>query len=131
VLSNRRVLANGDNVLLLTLPSLGVLYAICPMGEPDTANAYIHWMNTTSANIDEWDGRYTATLRARIVGPSDSREVAFWEGGSALQNGDTLILGQGNDPGSRRTATVTLGVYRSAAHAPCGLQATATIWSTP
>src|SRR4051794_21160073 len=70
VLSNRRVLANGDtDVLLLTLPSLGVLKAYCPSGD---ASATIYWINTTSASIDEWDGWVTtATLDARIASPGN------------------------------------------------------------
>jgi hypothetical protein len=130
VLSNRRVLANGDtNVLLLTLPGLGVLRGYCPSGD---GSATIYWVNTTSASIDEWDGWVTtATLEARIAGPGNGLyPVAGW-GGSNQQRGDTLLLGRGNDPGARRTATVTLGAYRSVVSAPCGLQATATIWSTP
>lgn len=128
ILANRLVLGNGDtNVVLLTLPGLGVLIGTCDAGFSGTE---MYWSNTTSANIDVWtntgvDGR----LHGAIAGPGGLGPIAAWNAGS--QKGDTLLLGQGNDPGARRTATVTLGAYRSAAGQPCGLQATATLWSTP
>jgi hypothetical protein len=131
VLANRLVLSNGDtDVPLLILPGLGQLNGWCdgPLG------ASIYWKNTTSANVDVWtnaavpgDGR----LRAAIKPPGQEPRVALWDTVNGSQFGDTLVLGQGNSPGARRTATVNLAAFRTADDAPCGLQATATLWSTP
>jgi len=148
VLANRMVLGNGDrDVVLLTLPGLGVLTGDCPT---DNGTARIYWANTTGALVDMWENvgwdqygnregdglaQRGSFLYGRTQGTLGSSEVAVWfrdafngEGG---QFGDTLILGQGNDPGPRRTATVSLAAFRTGLSAPCGLQATATLWSTP
>jgi hypothetical protein len=129
VLSNRRVLANGDiDKLMLKLPNLGELRAYCPIGDP---SATIYWINTSAGNIDRWGNWVTTgTLYGQVTNPGNGLYAAAGWGGSS-QQGDTLVLGAGNDPGARRTATVTLGAYRSVSGAPCGVQATATLWSTP
>lgn len=131
VLANRVVLDNGELfVNLLTLPGLGVLKGQCSSGDPAT---YITWENTTPGVIDLWRNNFPdGQMRAQLAPATLNIGVADWaQIGDAHQNGDTLVLGNGNDPGPRRTATVTLAAYRSAAGAPCGLQATATIWSAP
>ena len=134
VLSNRLVLDNGEtNVVLMTLPGLGVLQASCEQGSEFTA---VWWKNTSAGVVDMWANSYSdGHFRAFLV-PANGPlfPVAFWDTttpGSFHQKGDTLILGQGNDPGPRRTATVTLAAFRSNDGAPCGLQATATVWSMP
>jgi len=126
--ANRLVLADGSLFVdLLTLPGLGVVQGACSAGQAATS---VIWRNTTSADIDIWRNPYQdGRLQAAIAPPDSGYLVADWSAGSQL--GDTLILGQGNDPGARRTATITLAAYRSAAGAPCGIQATAIIWSTP
>jgi hypothetical protein len=126
--ANRLVLANGDPVVvLLGLPGLGRLEGICQADGSDTT---IYWRNTTSATIDIWVNTYTdARLRAFIAAPFSTYLVAEWD--APPQLGDTLVLGYGYPPNPRRTATVTATAYRSVAGAPCGLQATATVWSAP
>jgi len=128
MLANRLVLNNGDTgVVLLELPGLGQLKGFC---WPDVYYATITWKNTSSASIDAWTNTDTdARLRAAIYPAGSESDVAYW--GVSSQSGDTLALGQGNSPGARRTATVSLAAFRSAAGAPCGLQATATLWSRP
>lgn len=126
ILANRIVMGNGDpNATLLTLPGLGVLTAYCQNG---SAYAGMFYDNSTADSIDVWyyEG---ASMIAYIAPPTSVRSVASWNG--ATQDGTTLNLGQGNSPGARRTASVTVSAYRSAAGAPCALQATATLWTTP
>lgn len=132
VLSNRLVLASGTgDVVLLTLPRLGTLKGWCPSG-PESSSASVQWINTTSAPIDTWSNGYADNrMHGSIKAAGDGWNAAEWDVFNGYQTGDTLILGQGNDPGARRTATITAAAYRSATGAPCGLQATATIWSTP
>ncbi len=126
--ANRLVMDNGDPVVtLLELPGLGRLEANC---QANSSYTPIYWRNTTSATIDIWVNTYTdARLRAFIAAPSSTYLVAEWD--AAPQLGDTLVLGYGYPPNPRKTATVTATAYRSVAGAPCGLQATATVWSAP
>jgi hypothetical protein len=130
ILANRRVLDNGESLTtLLEVPGLGVVVGSCPQ---DGDSATIYWQNSSGTSIDLWMN--SAGDGGRLAGfivPAGSLgyySVSLWYGGS--QNGETLILGTGNDPGARKTATVTLAVYRSAVSAPCGVQATAILWST-
>jgi hypothetical protein len=151
--ANRLVLGNGDsNVALLTLPGLGVLRANCYAND---TTASIYYANTTGSSVDMWENSAetasnaagdehsvgngvanAASVSYAAIYPNQySSTVAWWDkaafSGDGGQFGDTLVLGQGNSPGARKTATVTLSVYRSASGAPCGVQAMATLWSTP
>lgn len=130
VLANRVVLAEGQQgIVLLSLPGLGTFAASCQTGQ---LHATIGWTNTTSSVIDIWsnytaDGRLSGTLA-----PPDSFWVAaYFDADTDYQTGDTFIVGRGNNPGTRTTATVTLAAFRSGPGAPCGAQATAEVWSTP
>lgn len=131
VVSNRRVLSNGTaRTPLLELPGLGVLSATCPS---DDDKARITWRNSSASEIDVWMINFeTGGRLIAFVEPARSpNDWAVAEWSAVYQDGETLHLGTGNDPGPRKTATVTLAVYRSTTGAPCGVQATATIWSTP
>jgi hypothetical protein len=129
-LGNRLVVSDGAGyVPLLTLPGLGELDAYCAQGSGD---ATIVWRNTTRATIDEWSLNVnTGRLQPGLAPSMTQYRVASYYASTASQLGDTLVLGVGNSPGPRTTATVTASAFRTAPGAPCGMQAMATIWSTP
>jgi hypothetical protein len=135
VLANRLILSNGatDNgsgfVPLLTLPGFGVLAGVCGL---DHHTGVIVWRNDTSSPIEVW---HTMTADTRFQ-PLVARDTTIYtfasnrEGGQMA--GGQLALGRGGyGELARQTADVSLHVYRSATGAPCAVQATATIWSTP
>jgi hypothetical protein len=130
VLANRMVLPNGQaDVPLLTIPGLGTLSSFC---FTDFSSTGIQWRNSTPGVIDMWTNRNASDgLRAFLVNPETNFPVTVFDAATGIVSGDTLVLGRGNNPGARTTATVTLAAYRSAPGAPCGVQATAEVWTTP
>lgn len=129
----RRIVINGvasPGVKLLTIPGLGVLNAACTAGNSD---ASVLWTNTTGAPVDVWTDYNPDGQTRPFVAPSNAANlyVAYWDPGNVYQIGTQLDLGQGNSPGPRKTATISIHAYRSGLNAPCGFQATATTWHTP
>ena len=84
--------------------------------------------NTTGGPLvlrnDYQDGK----VRGKIVEAGSGIRVAEWEPETHIQMGTYLELWQGNSPGSRKTASVTISIYRGGNNAPCGCPATATTW---
>lgn len=106
-----------------------MLRANCQAGLDYT---WVQRVNTTVAAVDVWTNAGADGLtRAGVWSATSTVTAAYWGVADNRQRGDTLVLGQGNSPGARKTSTVTLSVYRSAIGAPCGVQAMATSWSTP
>ena len=117
LLSNRVTMAAGTFKTLLRIPGLGEFGGLC--GE---APGEINWSNTTPSNIDVWEAGESAS----VVPPDDGKFIATLDGFADA----TVALGLGNDPGSRRIATVHVFGFQSAPGAPCGFQAQGTLWTS-
>ena len=127
----RRIVVNPSNtpVLVLTIPGLGQLFGKCGVG---SSFASMVWRNTTGASVDLWDqDGYAGNAKGSIV-PANSADVfvASFRSQDDIQDGTHLELGQGNSPGARKTASISMGIYRISPFTPCGFQATAVTWRT-
>jgi len=117
LLSNRVTMPASSFKTLLRIPGLGEFGGLC--GE---APGEINWANTTNSNIDVWEAGESAS----VVPPDDGKFIATLDGFADA----TIALGLGNDPGSRRIATVHVFGFQSAPGAPCGFQAQGTLWTS-
>jgi hypothetical protein len=129
----RRIVINGvpdPGVKLLAIPGLGVLKAACRTNEGDAA---VRWTNTSGGPVDFWSDNGSDGHTRPVVKPANAADVlvGYWVIDLDYQIGTQLDLGQGNSPGPRRTASISIRVYRSGSGAPCGFQATAMTWHTP
>jgi hypothetical protein len=126
LLSNRIVFLPGTGLYrtFLQIPGLGELKAGCFSDGAD-----ILWSNTTGGPVDFWY-QFNGHVVARVASANDFNAVASI-GSSLSEPGAFVGLGVGNDPGSRRVATLNVFVYQSADGAPCGFQAQGTLWVSP
>jgi hypothetical protein len=126
LLSNRMVFLPGTGLYrtFLQIPGLGELKAGCFSDGAD-----ILWSNTTGGPVDVWY-QFDGHVVPRVASADEFNPVASM--GSSLQEPGAFVgLGVGNDPGSRRVATLNVFVYQSADNAPCGFQAQGTLWVSP
>ena len=124
-LSNRivRTPAVGDD--LLVIPGLGKL-----VGDCGNSRAEIAFLNTTAGPVDVWIERVpeSGDWLGFVMSPGEENGHSFVN--SDFNEGATLSLGSGNDPGPRRTATVDAFAFQEADGFPCGFQAQGTLWTS-
>jgi hypothetical protein len=125
ILTNRIVRPpEGDqNIHLLDLPGLGYLKALC-----FNTSADIYFVNTSGTAVDFWrnttsDGKTHASFLA------DGSSDYIGYGVHGVQTGETFGVGYGGDNFVPRAALVQFNIFQVADLAPCGFQATATVWS--
>jgi hypothetical protein len=106
----------------------GRLDATC---SSSSINTGVDWVNDTTSTINYWLSDLSDVANQNdewvsgVRSPGESNSVVF-SGTPAT----TLSLGVGNDPGSRRVATINVFAFQQSNGAPCGFQAQGTLWTS-
>jgi hypothetical protein len=128
ILTNRIVIpaSNPAYVLeVLTMPGVGVIGASCSSGT--TRNARLWFGNFSGSVLDYWQNMTGAPVGNFL----DDSGYALVGQYTDKQAGESFGLGSGDQQGPRRTAVfVQFYLFQSAPGAPCGVQVSATVWST-
>jgi hypothetical protein len=128
LLSNRIVFVPTEDKVLLTVPGLGQLEAACSTSR---AQSNVFFINTTAGPVDFWND-ISGRRNGFILSEGHGTVAAVVDGESLNVNeGATIGVGVGNDPGPRRVATLHVFAFQSGDGAPCGFQAQGTLWVSP
>jgi hypothetical protein len=129
ILTNRIVVptdAPVGGMRVLDLPGLGFIFARCGH-DPTTHSADLFFENTSGSTLDFWDNAGDGSPYAIFLPNKYGHLVGDY---SDKQRGESFGLGFGEQPGFRRTAFVQFYLFQSTAAAPCGVQVSATLWSS-
>ncbi len=129
LLSNRIVTVPSNNRTLLTVPGLGAVTTTCA-----NSLAAAYWLNNTGGPVDIWlDQSTPGKSRGTVLPDNYATSIVFSDPSTpdAYTMSSTVSVGAGNDPGSRRVATIHVSALQTAINNPCGFQAQGTLWTSP
>ena len=133
-ITNRIVIpANtGTPHLLFDVPALGEVSGVCysDSNTPGPASgAVLEFRNQSGSLLDLWRGNYSdGRPRGSFIANNDWQMVGQYLAGS--QWGESFAVGFGSAPGFRRVLSVQFNLFQVGQNANCGIQATATLWSS-
>ncbi len=98
-------------------------------GERDDRGAQLFFDNQSGSTLDVWRNNYSdGRARASFLPDPYGQDVGSYRAGSQL--GDSVAVGFGSAPDFRRVASVQFNLFQLGDGAYCGIQATATVWSS-
>ena len=130
ILTNRMVLPVGSpaaGVRVLDLPGLGFIFAVCS-DDVISHHVGLFYENTSGSTFDYWQN--SGADGAPHAGFLPTNYLVSVGSYTDKQAGESFGLGFGEQPGFRRTAFVQFYLFQVTPAAPCGVQVTATLWSS-